>query len=137
MRRFRMGARRGPFVGNAGDLPKFAANRKSLCTQANLCYRLTMHQALWVRSLLLAILLLASSVVFAYHITTHITIDVSTCEWSGCQSQPLTGPLPSSADRCTEFQAAPPPLPAESTLTIQAPASGYQSRAPPLSQPVC
>jgi hypothetical protein len=100
---------------------------------ARIGYRQLVRITASIRVFVLAILLAASQVVFASHISSHIDFNAGNCEWCVCQAQTLAGPLPSAA-----------PVDIERQITLLASAveisslpgfvvPGYQSRAPPFS----
>ena len=83
------------------------------------------------RILLLAVLLAASHVMFASHITTHLSLRISSCECCICQGQPVAGPLPGADLPPAVRQVRPSSLPIEITLVSEPASRNYQSRAPP------
>jgi hypothetical protein len=100
---------------------------------AKIGYRQSVRRSDSIRVFVLAILLAASQVAFASHISSHTDFKAGHCEWCVCQAQNLAGPLPSAApvdiERQITLLAAAVEIPSLSGSV----APGYQSRAPPFS----
>jgi hypothetical protein len=100
---------------------------------AEIGYRQCVHRTASFRVLVLAILLAASHVVFASHVSSHLDFKPGNCEWCVCQAQTLAGPLP-SLEPVTILRQITLLAPAgEIPVLSRSVAAGYQSRAPPSS----
>lgn len=101
--------------------------------QVEIGYHERMRNAASIRVFMLAVLLAASQVVFASHVSSHVDFKAGHCEWCVCHVQTLAGPLPSAEPVNIERLRAPLKPAGEIAILSQPVAPGYQPRAPPIS----
>ena len=83
------------------------------------------------QTVLLAILLAVSQAVWAGHITTHLSSNLSSCEWCVCQGQTFAAPLPSAEPVAVPQHFRPRQTFLEITFFSEPATHDYESRAPP------
>jgi len=92
-----------------------------------------MRRVASIRVVVLAVLLAASQVVVASHVSSHIDFKAGHGEWCVCQAQTLAGPLPCAEPVNIERMRAPLRPAGKISILSQPVAPGYQPRAPPVS----
>ncbi|MEJ8567766.1 hypothetical protein [Elongatibacter sediminis] len=86
-----------------------------------------------IRSLVFALLLVASNLVFAGHVSAHLYSPPAGCDWCVCQERPVSAPLPADPGVVVEAGQVltpdgPLPLPVACARVVN-----KRSRAPPVS----